>query len=251
MAKGRDAQSGRIDVASRLSRLPKHVVVFDLETTRIPEDRDLSRVKVKCSCAYSSYRRRYFRFEAHQTSSLIRLLKSADRIVGFNSNEFDLKVLRNYGLPVPLIRKSFDLMQRIEARSGNRYALEDLAMEQDLDEYKSVFLALEDHCKNDVRLTKWLYELYLARKLKFDRKKWPIRRNPKKDTLQGYKLAKTFFAIQKSVYGKRFSSGRQFKEHLGKLAEDPDCWDDEDVIAHALQGHALSQLKVRRWKVPD
>ena len=63
-------------------------------------------------------------WEEHEASDLIAELHKFSRIVTYNGDRFDLKVLSAYGKVRPLSAKSFDVLRHICQATGHRVALE-------------------------------------------------------------------------------------------------------------------------------
>ena len=109
-------------------------------------------------------------FEDHQLEELEVLLKSVDRIIGFNINDFDMHVLAPY-MRTPI--KEFpvlDLMGAVEKALGFRMALANLVAHtigaaksasglDALQWWKEGKIDLiKEYCLQDVRVTRDLYE---------------------------------------------------------------------------------------------
>jgi DEAD/DEAH box helicase domain-containing protein len=150
------------------------VVVFDLETQRSFADvggrSQLHKLGVSVGVAYRFDTDEYLVVTEDNVAELVELLFEADLVVGYNIVGFDYEVLRGYtdkdlaGLP------TFDLMYDLEERLGFRPKL-DSVTSATLGTGKSAdgLQALEwwhegevdkiiDYCREDVRVTKELYE---------------------------------------------------------------------------------------------
>jgi len=106
---------------------------------------------------------------------LINYLLSFDKIIGFNTNGFDFFVLNGYQKNVYtlLLNKSFDMLDYIYKKIGFRIKLDDLVYHtlgknksgdglQSIQWYKEGKIdKVIDYCKNDVLVTKELYEFGL------------------------------------------------------------------------------------------
>lgn len=60
-------------------------------------------------------------------AEMIRYLTSFDRIISFNGDGFDAKVLSAYGDVSDLYRRSFDLLRDLRNRLGHRLSLDSIA----------------------------------------------------------------------------------------------------------------------------
>lgn len=115
------------------------------------------------------------------------LFQKADRIIGFNTINFDVPVLSLYS-PIPLAKLNhFDIMTEFKKISGNRISLNALAKEtlgeQKTDvgvravEYfkkgdKESLSKLKKYCESDVDITKRLYDYGLKNKHLKYKDKW-------------------------------------------------------------------------------
>lgn len=148
---------------------------FDLETLRSAEDVGGWGKISKMGCALgvvldtaTGELRTYFEEDVPR---LVDDLLAADRVVGFNSERFDLTVLEGYEGRRVYEAKSLDLLAKIKARVGRRFSLSSLAKET-LGEDKSAsglqslawvkqgrFDLIEKYCRDDVVITTalWAY----------------------------------------------------------------------------------------------
>jgi len=159
-------------------------LVFDIETQNFFTDPDVGRnnfgaLKISVVCAYSYDENKYFSFEEDEMSAVAELFNRASRIVGFSSNRYDVPVLNGYfqhlRIDCELWKKErIDLLEEIELATGERISLSRLA-EANLGEkkehhgieaiqlYKEGKMdELKEYCLNDVRITKEIYDLYMA-----------------------------------------------------------------------------------------
>lgn len=115
-------------------------------------------------------------FWEKELTKLYSLLEQASFIIGFNSNSFDLPVLKGY-YPGNIDQfKTFDLLQDIKAILGRRLSLNDLAKAtlnkqksghglQAIEYYQQgKFDELKKYCLDDVALTKELFEYGVTHK---------------------------------------------------------------------------------------
>ena len=180
-------------------------LVFDIETQNFFTDpgvgwNNFDALKISVVCAYSYVQDKYFSFEEDEMAACAELFNSAERLVGFSSNRYDVPVLNLYfqrlkARPVKsgkagavavispgnedldLWKKDrVDLLEEIEMATGSRISLSRLA-EANLGEAKdhhgseAIVLysegrmdELKEYCLKDVRLTKELYDLYQNRR---------------------------------------------------------------------------------------
>lgn len=148
-------------------------IVFDIETqnTFAEVENDLRRLKIS---VVSIYRYETNAFESFAESDLGRLwpmLEKSDRLIGFNSEHFDLPVLMNY-YPGDLTKiPHLDMLKVVKDSLGFRIKLDDLA-QATLDDVKKSADGLQavrwwregkideikKYCEQDVNITKKLYE---------------------------------------------------------------------------------------------
>lgn len=104
-------------------------VYYDLETQRSADEVGwqnihLMRLAVGVTWDVQSG----FRYwEESKAPELIAALASFDKIISFNGDGFDSRVLSFYGTVTPILRKSFDLLVDLKQRLGHRLSLESLA----------------------------------------------------------------------------------------------------------------------------
>jgi len=148
-------------------------VVLDVETQRGFNEVDrkkLHLLKVSVACAYDSGADSYFSFEEREMLKFEELLKTADLLVGFNIQDFDLEVLAPYLVTPVKSLPVFDILVEFEKIRGHRISLQSVAQatlgasksgsgwdaiklyrEGRMDELKK-------YCLDDVRLTKEIFE---------------------------------------------------------------------------------------------
>ncbi len=167
-------------------------IVFDIETQNFFTDPGVGRdnfpaLKISVIAAYSYLQDKYFSFEENQIGECMDLFRSAERIVGFSSNRYDIPVLNLYFerfRPASHVDKKFekvdlwkkdrvDLLDEIETATGSRISLDRLAetnlgAKKTHHSWEAITLykegkmdELKEYCLNDVRLTKDLYDLYM------------------------------------------------------------------------------------------
>ncbi|HEY0839046.1 MAG TPA: ribonuclease H-like domain-containing protein [Vulgatibacter sp.] len=154
--------------------VPDEVLVFDLETQRAfaeVEPGGADALGLSLAVVWSYQREEFTTYLEAEAGALIDRLSGAALVVGFNHERFDLEVLRPYagGRSIDSIR-TFDLLPDLEKRLGHRVSLESccratfgsskagdglLAIEW----YRAGRMAeLEHYCREDVRLTRDLFD---------------------------------------------------------------------------------------------
>ena len=111
------------------------LVVFDVETKKAfdevggyhPEKLGVSVSGVWYGEAGSKGMLRGFREE--EFSEMFKIFEGADRIVGFNSIDFDMAALQPYYVGDLLKLPNFDILQEVERKVGYRVKLDALAKE--------------------------------------------------------------------------------------------------------------------------
>ncbi len=148
-------------------------VIFDIETQNTFADvnNDFKKLKISCVSVYQYETDAYQSFEEHELKNLWPILEKADRIIGFNSEHFDLPVMNNYYLGDLLKFPHLDLMNSVKENLGFRLKLADIA-EATLDNITKSAEGLQairwwkegkideikKYCEQDVRVTKEVYE---------------------------------------------------------------------------------------------
>ena len=160
--------------------VPRHIVYFDLETQKGADEvggwdnKHLMRMSI--GITYDTLEGDYRPYEEDDAPALIESLKSADLVVGYNIINFDYAVLKRYTdfdfgrLP------TCDMMVDLAKNLGFRPKLESVASAT-LNEGKSAggldalrwfkegeFAKIALYCKEDVRITKGVYEFGRANK---------------------------------------------------------------------------------------
>ncbi len=152
-------------------------VVFDLETQNTFADvesndpRDLS---ISVGCVYDSETDTYTTVAHDELNKLWPVIEQADVLVGYNSDHFDIPLLNKY-YPGDLSKiKSIDIMASIRESLGKRLKLDSVAqatigakkMGNGLMAIKwwreGDIASIKKYCKQDVKVTKELFEYALA-----------------------------------------------------------------------------------------
>lgn len=149
-------------------------VVLDIETERSFDEirgrNNLADLGVTVVGTYDYKTDSYYAFERHEFGELADLLKSARRIIGFNTKDFDFPVLAPH-LSVNIFSlHSLDLMEGVIKAAGFRISLGSLAKatlgaEKSGNGLDAILWwragdkeRVKSYCLQDVRLTKELFE---------------------------------------------------------------------------------------------
>jgi uncharacterized protein YprB with RNaseH-like and TPR domain len=146
-------------------------ITFDIETMGdFRTNGDFSNLEVTVVGTHDSETNEYKGFFKEEFGEMWKLFESADILVGYNSDHFDIPILNRY-YPGDLTKiKSVDLLKEVKNVLGRRLKLQSLA-EATLGRGKSAdgLLAMEwwaegkkeevkKYCVEDVRVTNELYE---------------------------------------------------------------------------------------------
>lgn len=160
------------------------MLFIDVETKHLyyegAESRDTSQLEISFVGAYDDTSDKTFSFWEKDLPNLAELMKSADRIVGYNIWQFDYLVLNPYFNFDPRDYPTLDLMHAMKESVGFRPKLDDLARANlgkkkigkgtdAVDYWKNQELEkLEEYCLEDVKLTYDIWKLGdRERKLKY------------------------------------------------------------------------------------
>ena len=157
-------------------------IVFDLETqntfadvgTNNPADLDIS-----VGCVYDSETEEYTIATVDELNILWPIIEKADLLVGFNSDHFDIPLLDKY-YPGDLTQiKSIDILASIKDSLGRRIRLDTVA-QATVGAKKSGnglmaikwwregdIKSIKKYCKQDVKVTKEIFEYALENKKLF------------------------------------------------------------------------------------
>ncbi len=151
-------------------------IVFDVETKNIFQEvgsNDPAALDISVVCAYDSATDSYTSYLEKDFKNLWPLLEQADLLIGFNSDHFDIPLLNKYYHGDLGKIKSVDLLKEIHKSLGRRIKLDNVA-EATLGKNKSghgleaitwwkqgEIQKIIDYCKDDVKITKELYEYAL------------------------------------------------------------------------------------------
>ena len=151
-------------------------IVFDIETKNTFRDvgsREAADLDISLLAIHDSKTDGYHSFLQEEFGELWPILESADSLIGYNSDHFDIPLLNKY-YPGDLAQiKSVDLLKAIHESLGRRIKLNDVA-KATLGEEKSAhglqavtwwkqgeIEKIREYCIQDVRVTKRLYDYAL------------------------------------------------------------------------------------------
>jgi DEAD/DEAH box helicase domain-containing protein len=151
-------------------------VVFDLETQNIFQDvgsSDPAALDISVATVYDYGTDTYTTVDITELSKLWPIIESADALVGYNSNHFDIPLLNKY-YPGELTHiKSIDLLEAIKASLGRRLRLDSIAQatvgaKKSADGLQAVrwwregnIAAIKKYCEQDVKVTKKIFDYAL------------------------------------------------------------------------------------------
>jgi DEAD/DEAH box helicase domain-containing protein len=159
--------------------MPRKEVVFDIETRNTFQDvgaYNPALLQVSVVCAYFYETDTFESFMEEDLPKFWPRLEHADRIIGYNSNGFDLPCLQTY-YPGDLKQlPSLDLLAELQKSLGFRIKLDDVAQAtlgmgksghglQAVEFWKKGEIQkLKDYCIQDVKVTRDVYEYALEHK---------------------------------------------------------------------------------------
>jgi len=149
------------------------ILYFDLETQKSADDvggwGNIHDMKLAVGVVWDSCEQEYFSFLEGAASQLVKKLRTADLVVGFNVKKFDYGVLQPYAdFDLDEIT-TFDMLIDVNKKLGHRLSLNHLA-ENTLNAEKSAdgLVSLQwykegkidkiiEYCKQDVEITRDLF----------------------------------------------------------------------------------------------
>lgn len=143
-------------------------VIFDIETTGDIKDQAHMRITVVSLYEYATDA--YRSFEEHELSQLWPIFEQADRLIGYNTESFDIPILNRYYAGDLMRIAQLDILKVIRKASGKRFKLNDIAKatiqtEKSSDGLEAMkwFAAgeiekVKEYCEQDVRVTRGVYE---------------------------------------------------------------------------------------------
>ena len=239
-----------------------NIIVFDIETqTPIKRNRDYSSLRLSVVVAYFYKDDSYKVYNEDDIDRFIDELKEAELVVGFNLKGFDYLVLENYAGESLADIPTLDILEEVYESIGRRIKLDSL-VEASLSDKKTAngLIAVQlwkqgrldeliDYCRNDVRLTKELYEFgrdngYLLYRNFGKLEKIPVSWG-KKDTVKG-KLRDAFNQrVSIQIYYSASSSDNGSTLPKKRLI-DIYYMDNDQIVAYCHLRGALRTFNIRR-----
>ena len=149
-------------------------LVLDLETKKSFDDvggrQNFHLLEVSLVGVYDYGEDRFVIFREHELKELEKLLAGAQRVIGFNTKNFDYAVLQPYLSLNLKALPSLDIMEEITSTLGHRVSLDSVALStlkvgKTGDGLKAIrlfregkFDELAEYCLQDVKLTRDIYE---------------------------------------------------------------------------------------------
>lgn len=150
-------------------------IVVDFETQRSFQEvggkSNLEALGISVAGAYDYETDTYYAFEESELGELEDLLEQSDLVIGFNSIEFDLPVLKPYLKKVSIMDlEQLDIMKELQEILGYRVGLEKVTEGtlgikksghglEAIEDYKAGRIqAIKDYCIDDVKITKEVYD---------------------------------------------------------------------------------------------
>ncbi len=149
------------------------IVFFDLETQKLADDvggwKHVAKMKLSIAVTYSNISG-FHAFTEETVNELVKSLKIADLVVGFNHIKFDYEVLSAYTGENLRIGRNLDILLEVQKTIGHRLSLNHLAqftlgmkksgsgMDAPVWFQQGRFDLLEKYCRDDVIITRDLYQ---------------------------------------------------------------------------------------------
>jgi DEAD/DEAH box helicase domain-containing protein len=167
------------------------LIVFDVETKKAFDEVGgffPAKLGVSISCVYyrddQAGEEWYKAYREENFPEMFKLFETADRIVGFNSINFDMATLAPYYVGDLLKFPNLDIMVELEKKLGHRVSLDAVAKEtlgiqkngHGLDAIRYYhdgdWASLEKYCMQDVKVTKEIYDHAVKNKQLRFKNKW-------------------------------------------------------------------------------
>ncbi len=154
---------------------PVRKITLDIETTgEFGPNNDVLALDLAIACIHDSATGEYSSFTQEELPRLWPILESADLLIGYNSDHFDIPILNKYYSGDLTHIRSIDLLKEVRAVLGRRLRMDNIA-EATLGKKKSGngaqavkwwnegrFDEVRAYCIDDVRITLELYDYVRA-----------------------------------------------------------------------------------------
>ncbi len=152
-------------------------IVFDIET--YGDIRDFKSMKVTVASIYRYETDSYHSYEEHELGQLWPIFETCDRIIGYNSEHFDVPILDKYYAGDLTQVPHLDLLKVIKESCGKRYKLDDVAkatlnIQKSADGLQAMRWweegkvdLIKEYCEQDVKVTKDVYDFGMQNKQLF------------------------------------------------------------------------------------
>ena len=144
-------------------------IVLDIET--IGDIRNYDNLTITVVSIYEYETDKYTSFFEDQLADLWPILEKSERLIGYNSEHFDLPILNRYYAGDLMAFPHLDLLKKIKESTGSRYKLDDVAKASldNISKSADGLIAQEwwkngekdkvaKYCEQDVKVTKEVYE---------------------------------------------------------------------------------------------
>ncbi len=158
-------------------------IVFDIETKNTFQEvgsNDPTKLDISLLVIYDYKTKKYFTFTENNLGDLWPILEETDMLIGYNSNHFDIPLLNKYYPGDLTAVGSLDILAEIRKSIGKGIRLDNVAEAtigvgksghglQAIEWWKEGRMdKIEKYCKQDVKVTKDIYEYALKnKKLKY------------------------------------------------------------------------------------
>jgi len=150
-------------------------IIFDIET--IGNIKDFTSLELTVISIYEYETDTYRSFYQEELGQLWPIFERADRLIGYNSEQFDLPILNKYYAGNLMTFPQLDLLKVIKDMNGRRFKLNDVAkatleIEKSADGLQAIQWWAEGkkeevkkYCEQDVKVTKEVYDYGRANKM--------------------------------------------------------------------------------------
>ncbi|MBT3419085.1 MAG: hypothetical protein HN726_03640 [Candidatus Magasanikbacteria bacterium] len=143
-------------------------IVFDIET--YGDIKKMMSMEVTVVSIYEYETNSYRSFEKDELGDLWPILEKAERLIGYNSEHFDIPILNKYYTGDLSVFPHLDMLKVIRESCGKRYKLDDVAkatlqIQKSADGLQAMTWweegkvdEIKKYCEQDVKVTKEIYD---------------------------------------------------------------------------------------------